>query len=168
MRLPVLSRWAEATHKFHNHHLGEHVLNGFHALALNETREGYAPVLWETPPNWGGHIEQVWFRGCHGDVGGQVLNFPQARPLANIPLRWILSRLEMCQVPLPGNWRSRFPVSSAAPSAGNWSNWGWLLLSRRRRIVGRDPSESFHQTVPAEMIANFGEAEPPQTPVPAV
>ena len=155
LRLPILWRWAEATHKFHNHRLGDHVLHGFHALALNETREGYAPVLWETPPDWDGHIEQVWFRGCHGDVGGQVLDFPQARPLANIPLTWMLSRLERCKVPLPENWRSRFPINARAPSAGNWSNWGWLLLSRRRRIVGRDASERFHDTVPREMQAKF-------------
>ena len=75
--------------------------NGFHALALHETREAYAPVMWEAPPDWEGHIEQVWFRGTHGDVGGQVVEFPAARPLANIPLVWMLTKLEACNLELP-------------------------------------------------------------------
>lgn len=160
LRLPFLWRWAEAAHSFHNHRLGRHVRNGFHALALNETREGYTPVLWETPEAWEGHMEQVWFRGCHGDVGGQVMNFPASRPLSNIPLQWMLSRLDMCGVPLPKNWQDRFPTDAAAPSAGNWSNWGWLLLSRRRRQVGQDPSERFHKTVPLALQAKFQKSAP--------
>ena len=51
LRLPVIWRWAQAQHAYHNHRLGAHVRNGFHALALHETREAYAPVLWEAPPD---------------------------------------------------------------------------------------------------------------------
>ena len=39
LRLPVIWRWAQAQHAYHNHWLGAHVRNGFHALALHETRE---------------------------------------------------------------------------------------------------------------------------------
>ncbi len=155
LRLPGLWRWSEATHSFHNHTLGEHVRNGFHALALNETREAFAPVIWDTSRNYAGHIEQVWFRGCHGDVGGQVMNFADARPLANISLVWMLKRLEMCKVPLPDNWADRFTVDATAPSAGNWSNWGWLLLSRRKRVVGEDTSEEIHPSVPDAMRKKY-------------
>jgi len=48
LRVPVLWRWMPDAHKHHNHSLGIHVRNGFHALALDETREAYAPVLWTT------------------------------------------------------------------------------------------------------------------------
>ena len=49
LRLPVLWRWAEAAHSFHSHRLGPSVQHGYHALALDETRAVYEPVLWESP-----------------------------------------------------------------------------------------------------------------------
>jgi len=45
-RVPILWRWSQVEHAFHNHALGASVRNGFHALALDEGREAYAPVLW--------------------------------------------------------------------------------------------------------------------------
>ncbi|MEJ6403504.1 DUF2235 domain-containing protein [Yoonia sp. 2307UL14-13] len=147
LRLPILWRWAEADHHFHNHALGGHVRNGFHALAIDERREAYAPVLWTCPPGWNGHVEQVWFKGNHADVGGQLNNRIRCRPLSNIPLVWVLERLEMCQLPLPADWRARFPQDAAAPSVGNWAGWSKIFLSRRKRIIGRDRSESVHESV---------------------
>lgn len=144
LRLPVVWRWAQAQHAYHNHRLGAHVRNGFHALALHETREAYAPVLWDAPPNWDGHIEQVWFRGTHGDVGGQVASYPPARPLANVPLVWMLTKLESCGLDLPPNWQDRFPRNADAPSIGGWRGWSKMFLSRRRRIILVNPSESVH------------------------
>jgi uncharacterized protein (DUF2235 family) len=146
LRLPIVWRWAQAQHAYHNHRLGDHVRNGFHALALHETREAYAPVMWEAPPDWEGHIEQVWFRGTHGDVGGQVVEFPAARPLANIPLVWMLTKLEACNLELPDGWIDRFPQNPDASSIGRWRGWSKLFLSRRRRIMLTDPSESVHPT----------------------
>lgn len=146
LRMPIVWRWAQAQHAYHNHRLGDHVRNGFHALALHETREAYAPVMWEAPPDWEGHIEQVWFRGTHGDVGGQVVEFPAARPLANIPLVWMLTKLEACNLELPDGWIDRFPQNPDASSIGRWRGWSKLFLSRRRRIMLTDPSESVHPT----------------------
>lgn len=150
MRLPIVWRWAQPQHDYHNHALGDHIRNGFQALALDEQREAYAPVMWTPPQDWKGHIEQVWFRGTHGDVGGQILDFPQARPLANIPLVWMLERLSACGVPLPDDWQARFPQDANAPSIGRWRGWAKVFLSRRKRIVGSDPSERIHESVTGE------------------
>lgn len=147
LRLPVVWRWVQAQHDFHNHALGDHIRNGFHALAINERREAYAPVMWNCPAGWNGHMEQVWFRGNHGDVGGQVWQHPAARPLANIPLVWMLGRLSACGVPLPDGWQSRFPQDITAPSTGNWRGWAKIFLSRRKRVIGRCVSERIHESV---------------------
>ncbi len=146
VQLPVLWRWAERVHAFHNHDLGPHVARAFHALALHETRLAFAPVLWRTPPGREGVVEQVWFRGTHGDVGGQIVGSPFSRPLANVPLVWMLERLEREGLPLPPGWRGRFPCDPSAPSASTWLGWGKLFLSRRVRRVGADPSERLHAT----------------------
>lgn len=147
LRMPIVWRWAQASHDFHNHTLGSHIRNGFHAVAMDERREAYAPVMWACPPGWKGHMEQVWFKGNHGDVGGQVWQNPSCRPLANIPLVWMLDRLEACKVPLPEGWRDRFPQDVSAPSIGSWRGWAKIFLSRRKRIIGRDKSERLHESV---------------------
>ena len=152
LRLPLLWRWAEAQHAFHNHALSSLVRHGYHALALNETREAYAPVLWTCPPNWPGVMEQVWFKGSHGDVGGQIGDLAAARPLANIPLVWMLERLESCGLMLPPGWQSRFPCDINARSCGTWAGWGLMFLSRRYRIVGKDRSERLHETVRGRVV----------------
>jgi len=147
LRLPFLWRWSNEEHAFHNHALGRSVKNGFHALAIDERREAYTPVMWACPPGWPGHMEQVWFRGTHGDVGGQIDGIEAARPLANISLVWMLDRLAMCGVPLPEGWAARFAVDPAAPSIGAWRGWSKLFWSRRTRIVGADRSERLHDSV---------------------
>lgn len=146
LRVPVLWRWAEAAHAFHNHRLGPMIQHGFHALALDETRKVYEPVLWETPNDFSGKVEQVWFRGSHGDVGGQLGGFEEARPLANIPFRWMMEKLEGRGVALPEGWQGRFPMDAAAPSCGTWGGWGKIFLIRGPRVVGRDRSERLHET----------------------
>ncbi|MFS4582858.1 DUF2235 domain-containing protein [Phaeobacter sp. C3_T13_0] len=147
LRLPLLWRWAERRHGFHNHQLGRHVKNGFHALALDETRRVFEPVLWENPDGHGGRVEQVWFRGSHADVGGHLGGFEDARPLANVSLVWMLERAENCGLPLPRDWRMRFPVDATAPSVGTWRSWGKIFLLRGNRQVGRDSSERLHSSV---------------------
>lgn len=147
LRLPLLWRWAEARHAFHSHQLGRNIRNGFQALALDETRQVFAPVLWDCPPGWQGHVEQVWFRGAHGDVGGQLGGLDTARPLANLSLVWMLEKAENCGLPLPKNWRLEFPVDPAAPSVGTWRGWGKIFLLRGGRRVGLDRSERLHSSV---------------------
>jgi len=150
MRLPILWRKAEARHAFHNHRLGPSIRNGFHALALNETRSVFTPVMWVCPPGWQGRVEQVWFRGSHGDVGGQLGGYEAARPLANISLVWMLERAMDCGLPLPEGWQARFYTDPNGVSVGTWRGWGKIFLLRRHRIVGRDPSEWLHESVQSD------------------
>lgn len=145
-RAPFVVRWAEVKHGFHDHTLGMNVRRGFHALALDEAREAFSPVLWDCPPDHQGQVEQVWFRGTHGDVGGQLTGKLEARPLSNIPLVWMVERLEACGLPLPHGWRAEFPMDPDAPSVGNWRGWGKYFLARKKRVIGTDPSESIHPT----------------------
>ena len=149
LRLPFLWMLTEPKHRFHDQSLSRVVRRGYQALALDETRAVFEPILWKTGPDWRGRIEQVWFRGAHGDVGGHLGGFNAARPLANIPLVWMLERAQSCGLPLPDGWRGRFPTDAGAPSIGTTRGWGKLFLFRSRRVVGADPSESLHGTAMA-------------------
>lgn len=148
LHLPLLRHLRADPNAFHNHDPGPAIRHGYHALALDETRRAYAPVLWDCPPDFDGALEQVWFRGSHGDVGGQVHDFPPARPLANIALVWMLQRAARCGLPLRDGWRARFATDAAAPSSGTWRGWGKVMWRREPRLVGRDSTEHLHHSVP--------------------
>ncbi len=147
LRWPLIWRWSPSAHEFHNSSLGQSIHHGYQALALDETRSAFTPVLWHCPQDWTGHMEQVWFRGCHSDIGGQLGGRTKARKLSNIPLVWMLERAEDCNLPLPEAWRWRFATDVDAPSLGSWTGWGKLFLMRSRRVVGTDKSERLHETV---------------------
>lgn len=155
LRLPFFWMITPDRHGFHNHTLGSSIRHGYHALALDETRLAFAPVLWDCPPGWEGNVQQVWFRGAHGDIGGQIGGFLAARPLSNIPLVWMLERAEALGLALPEGWRARYPCDATAPMVGTWKSWGKAFLFRRRRIVGRDRSEHLHPTVGAKARARW-------------
>ncbi|WP_232816559.1 DUF2235 domain-containing protein [Paracoccus zhejiangensis] len=147
IRLPMLWMLSEPRHRFHDAHLGAHVDFGFQALALDETRAAFAPILWDDASD-AGRIEQVWFKGAHADIGGQLSGLEFARPLANIPLVWMMERAEAVGLPLPEGWRRHFPTDATAPSIGNWRRWGKAFLARAPRLAGREATETLHPSVP--------------------
>ena len=158
LRLPGIWRLTEHRHAFHDHTLGPTTLNGFHAVALDERRVAYAPVMWVCPREYKGHMEQVWFRGNHGDIGGQIIGAFDARPLANIPLVWMLERLQACGLTFPEGVKERFPQDPHAPSSGPWHGWAKLFWLRRKRDVGTCHSERVHQTAVKPVKASASEA----------
>jgi uncharacterized protein (DUF2235 family) len=69
----------------------------YHAMAIDEHREAFAPTLWTAsvatgvpayPPRPISDVEQRWFVGAHADVGGGYTN----DLLAQIPLKWLMQR----------------------------------------------------------------------------
>lgn len=72
-----------------------------HALAIDENREKFPRVGWASKaealknsnndPQW---LKQVWFAGCHSDIGGSYPE-PESR-LSDIALDWMVSELKEC------------------------------------------------------------------------
>ncbi len=55
-------------HGFHDTEISDIVRNARHAVAIDERRQDFMPTLWQ--PNPKVDMQQVWFPGVHGDVGG--------------------------------------------------------------------------------------------------
>lgn len=147
LRYPVIWRYLPLPHPYHTHTLGEHVVTARHALALDETRRAFQPVLWETANTHAGQdVVQMWFQGSHGDIGGHLSGRLKARFRANVTLNWMLSEAQEVGLSLPTNWAARFPMDVTAPSVGTLAGFNKLLWARRRRTVGLDPSEVLHET----------------------
>lgn len=71
--------------------------HAYHALAIDEHREAFAPTLWvKSTPKQGecpaprdlDHVEQRWFVGAHANVGGGY----EDDLLAEVPLCWLMSK----------------------------------------------------------------------------
>jgi uncharacterized protein (DUF2235 family) len=157
LRLPLLWMLTDKHHSFHSAELGIGIRRGAQALALNETRAVFQPVLWDVPPDRLDVVEQVWFRGAHADIGGHLGSFQAARPLSNLPLVWMLGCAEASGLRLPHGWTARYPCDIRAPMVGTWRGAGAIFLLRRKRIVGRDPSERLH---PSNETGPAGRPEP--------
>lgn len=70
---PGLARALGWDWHFHNANLSGIVRHAFHAMAIHEQRSKFPVTLWEQMPEHrkaGQILEQVWFCGAHGDVGG--------------------------------------------------------------------------------------------------
>lgn len=146
MRLPLLWLLRRPEVEFRDHALGAGVENAFHALALGETRLAFDPVMWRAPSVEHVRMEQVWFRGAHADVGGQLGRADRPRGLSNIPLVWMMGRAEACGLQLPQGWARDYPCDPTSPAVGSWHGWGKLFLLRQRRKICSDPTEELHAT----------------------
>ncbi len=67
-----------------------------HALALDEERARFEPAFWELPANADTRVDEVWFSGCHTNIGGGYCD----ANLSNIALFWMLQSARDAGLPL--------------------------------------------------------------------
>ncbi len=76
-------------HKFHDTKLSARTPYGFQALAIDENRYMFQPVMWDERGGIPGQvIEQRWFPGVHSDIGGGYLE----KDLSDVALQWMIER----------------------------------------------------------------------------
>jgi hypothetical protein len=75
--------------KFPTQTLGAGVRHAYHALAIDDARQAFEPVLWVGPDD---RIEQVWFAGAHSNVGG---GYPK-QGMSLVALDWMLAHAAAC------------------------------------------------------------------------
>lgn len=75
--------------RFPDCRLSQKVKRACHALAIDDERHTFHPVLWDESKETTDRIEQVWFAGVHSDVGG---GYPK-NDLSLVTLDWMMSRV---------------------------------------------------------------------------
>jgi len=87
----ILSALDGNCYNFHDHLLNRRIKFAYQALALDERRWDFIPVLWEVKKpegiEPGTTSEQRWFVGAHSDIGGGY----QETGLSDITLKWMLT-----------------------------------------------------------------------------
>ena len=77
--------------------LNPSVQRGFHAMALDERRRDFPVTRWVARKD----VEEVWFSGCHSDVGGGYP--PGETGLSDLALAWMMARLQAQGVSFAAN-----------------------------------------------------------------
>ncbi len=129
---PLVSRFFPVAAGFHDTALGPSVRAAFQALAADEDRTSFTPVLWSRG-TWEGEMRQVWFPGAHGDVGGERGCLVPPIPLTLLSLVWMLERAAGRGLLLPEGWRARLHPDPSAPMVGSRRGINRLFLLRRPR-----------------------------------
>lgn len=92
------------------------VKNAYQCLALDEKRAQFPATLWTSPPVPGQTLEQIWFSGCHGDVGGGTAlagGVDAGTRLCDITMGWMLSKAQACGITVDPNVAAQYGTLAA-------------------------------------------------------
>lgn len=105
------------------------VLNAIQALAIDERRAEFPPTLWTGAPAPGQTLEQVWFCGCHSDVGGGTAPASDSgTALSDITLAWMMKKAATLGVQFAPAAIARYVMPAAAKYALDDIHESWSLL----------------------------------------
>ncbi len=86
-------------HRFPDQHLSDDVIQARHAVAIDDERQTFHPVLWnENGISRPDQIKQVWFTGMHSDVGGGYAD----DDLSHVSLVWMIEEVQRKNPHHPG------------------------------------------------------------------
>lgn len=133
-------------HEFHDTRLSGIIKNAYHAVAIDERRGDFEPVLWTDEPESYQKVVQTWFPGVHTDVGGGY----DEPGLGNGALQWMLKHAEGSGLAVDRAYLSTFradPLGKLHRSRKGMYQFKKVL---RRPIVGYNvsaPEDALHSSV---------------------
>ncbi len=158
----VLEKLPWFRHRFHDLRLSKSVEHGYHALAIDDERRVFHPVLWDQEIEARQTMRQVWFPGMHSDVGGGY----RETKLSDITLEWMIARATSHGLLIwPGS-----EVASSPDANGKMHDSRSSFIGRRyrRRIREWDTAEhgkpTLHQSVLDRRRNRRNEDHPPYSP----
>ncbi|MET0385056.1 MAG: DUF2235 domain-containing protein [Polyangiales bacterium] len=153
-------RWiTRRAHQFHDTELSASVEHAYHALAIDEHRDPFAPTLWAYRPKPFQTVEQVWFCGSHGDVGGGL---PE-RGLSDLSLQWMLDKSQRAGLAIDREVAAAQPLAGSAIAPVHHSTSAlYRMVCGLDRVIGiapgldgapdggglvNDPTQGVHESV---------------------
>ena len=138
--------WSRKHFAFHSQGLPCIVDNAYHAVAIDEHREDFAPTLWDsrTPENT--TVEQCWFVGSHSNVGGGVGKGIDGDDLWQLTYEWMQDKAMAAG--LRYKWISR--------TGDEWPCWRTKIQDSYHLMLGglySDMKKPFDRVVEGSMAA---------------
>lgn len=146
-------------YKFHNHNLSRIVRNAYHAVAIDERRGAFPATVWTSAPAKDQKVEQVWFAGVHGQVGGGGFE----TGLSDLALGWMIDKASQCglvldDVQVPDIKAGANPNAGVAKSPSGIYKW---LLPETRWLGDTKPVPRGLWLVLLKTIRWLRHAQPP-------
>ena len=147
--LKMFWRTNRQRYEFHDVDLNPIVRINLQALAIDEHRAPFQATPWRQMPfkHYKGMVEQVWFAGCHSNIGGSGISeasrasqSPQA--LDDLALDWMLKRVSfLCPtfpLDLQKTWKTVNSAWSLAP-LHEARTWPWQIFKYCHRAIANQP-----------------------------
>jgi hypothetical protein len=140
-------------HQFHDTELSKIVRTACHALALDERRMQFKAVLWKALPAEARAkkdeqvVEQVWFAGCHADIGGGTRH----NMLSDITLGWMAGRAQDCGLVMDPAMLASLRPDPLAPVNESRTGFYRLFGERWRNPDPEDRTQRLHPSVRARL-----------------
>ena len=130
-------------HGFHDVELGNHIKNAYQALAIDEQRVPFAPLMWTRPSGWRGNLQQVWFAGVHCSCGGGY----SPDGLANEALHWMIEKAETHGLEFDSPYLAHFKPCFNSTQHKSMTLY-YRVLGKLIRVIGqhRLDGEAVHQS----------------------
>ena len=144
----------------------------YHALAIDEHRFEFAPTLWQRttldnadnyPPRPLEDVEQRWFVGAHGDIGG---GYPDGL-LSQAAARWILGKAKQHELVFNQDVEVD-EMEATAAIHDSYAEMGWGLYRINRfgvrfyRMIGAEPvtqgpatTATINETIDASVFERY-------------
>jgi uncharacterized protein (DUF2235 family) len=156
--LPLALPGTRDYYRFHDTQLSCIVDEAYHALGIDEYREDFQPTLWDATTEKNKAVEQCWFIGDHGNVGGGDPNLP----LWKLPYVWmqdkaIAAGLRMKTMTADAEWRLAPSDSFSKFMYGIYRIY--KLNQRYIRKLGVNVEEVLHPSV-LKRVQNFPQYRP--------
>src|SRR5699024_3127127 len=118
------------------------VENACHALAIDDKRKTFHPILWDSDTESYQTLRQVWFTGMHTDVGGGY----EEHGLSDIPFLWLFRQATSSGLRVYDQERIEISPKADGVMHDSMSGW-WQSLVYREKERSWPENRSDHPIV---------------------
>lgn len=151
-------RWLNRRYEFHDVELSKIVRNAYHALAIDEKRNPFRATLWQNTLKIGQKVEQVWFPGVHGDVGGGYTE----DQLGGVTFMWMKDKAESCGLEFDKKYVKSKIFPDIMGKLHNSYTLPYHLLGKYFRPIGDD--KNINESIHPETVYRYKNCTPSYKP----
>jgi uncharacterized protein (DUF2235 family) len=131
-------------HKFHDVQISSIIENAFHAIGVDEKRKPFKATLWDSLETRKLNMEQKWFPGVHGNVGG---GYPDS-DLADVTFLWMKEKAEACGLEFENNFFEKKLHPNPKGMLYNSLTLLYKLMGKHNRKIGETSkgNEELHKS----------------------